>query len=138
MGQSRIVLVTGASQGIGAATARAFAEAGDRVVLTARRGDKLDEVIAGLGRAGANATAIASDVAARRAVIISEPVDNLSHHDSFLGRLAPHLTNPGVGEYDHRYSLAELQALMSAHGASAFLHRPGDRNAIAVFRRDPA
>ena len=62
MSQGRIVLVTGASQGIGAATARAFADAGDRVVLTARRGDKLDEVIAGLGRAGANATAIAGDV----------------------------------------------------------------------------
>lgn len=76
--------------------------------------------------------------AARRAVIISEPVDNLSHHDSFLGRLAPHFTNPGVGEYDHRYSIAELRALTSAHGATAFIHHPGDRNAIAVFRRDPS
>jgi SAM-dependent methyltransferase len=89
-------------------------------------------------RRGADELIERMKAAARRAVIISEPVDNLSHHDSFLGRLAPHLTNPGVGEYDHRYSLAELQALMSAHGASAFLHRPGDRNAIAVFRRDPA
>jgi NAD(P)-dependent dehydrogenase (short-subunit alcohol dehydrogenase family) len=63
MSQGRIVLVTGASQGIGAATARAFADAGDRVVLTARRADKLDEVIAGFGRAGTKAAAIASDVA---------------------------------------------------------------------------
>jgi NAD(P)-dependent dehydrogenase (short-subunit alcohol dehydrogenase family) len=62
MGHGRVVLVTGASQGIGAATARAFAEAGDKVVLTARRRDKMDEVVAGFGRAGAGATAMVSDV----------------------------------------------------------------------------
>ena len=63
MSDGQVVLVTGASQGIGAATARAFAEAGFRTVLAARRGDKLEEVIAGWGEAGANATAIACDVA---------------------------------------------------------------------------
>ena len=63
MSDGQVVLVTGASQGIGAATARAFAEAGFRTVLAARRGDKLEEVITGWGEAGANATAIACDVA---------------------------------------------------------------------------
>jgi len=43
------VLVTGASQGIGAATAAAFAKAGWRVVLAARNADKLDAVAASLG-----------------------------------------------------------------------------------------
>ncbi len=62
MSQGRVVLVTGASQGIGAATARAFAENGDRVVLAARRQDKLAEVVKDLGAAGANATPIATDV----------------------------------------------------------------------------
>jgi short-subunit dehydrogenase len=37
----RVVIVTGASSGIGAATARAFGRAGDRVVLTGRRAERL-------------------------------------------------------------------------------------------------
>jgi NAD(P)-dependent dehydrogenase (short-subunit alcohol dehydrogenase family) len=61
MTDRQIVLVTGASQGIGAATARAFARAGHAVVLAARRADKLDEVVAGLG-ATAPCIAVACDV----------------------------------------------------------------------------
>ncbi len=55
-----IALVTGASQGIGAATARAFGKAGHKVVLAARGGEKLEAVAAGIGE---NATAIVCDVA---------------------------------------------------------------------------
>jgi len=74
--------------------------------------------------------------AARRAVIISEPIRNLSSRRSLLGRIAIRLSNPGVGEYAERFDLPELRALASAHGASEFLHEEGARNAIAVFRRD--
>lgn len=42
--QDKVVLVTGASSGIGAASAKMFAEAGANVVLAARRADKLAEV----------------------------------------------------------------------------------------------
>lgn len=44
----RVALVTGASRGIGAATARALADAGARVVLVARDGHALEEVAASL------------------------------------------------------------------------------------------
>jgi NADP-dependent 3-hydroxy acid dehydrogenase YdfG len=44
-----VFLITGASSGIGAATARAAAEAGHRVVLAARSTDKLDELASDLG-----------------------------------------------------------------------------------------
>jgi len=87
-------------------------------------------------RSGAGELLRRMQAAARRAVIVSEPVRNLSSRGSLLGRLAIRLSNPGVGEYAERFDLPELRALASAHGASEFLHAEGDRNAIALFRRD--
>lgn len=55
----RVALVTGASQGIGAATAQAFGAAGWSVVLAARGAEKLTAVAAGLGP---DAVAIPTDV----------------------------------------------------------------------------
>ena len=42
--EGRVILITGASQGIGAACARAFAQRGARLSLTARSEDKLRDV----------------------------------------------------------------------------------------------
>ena len=51
------VFITGASAGIGEATARAFAEAGHRVVLAARSASRLDGLAADLNRAHGDGTA---------------------------------------------------------------------------------
>lgn len=61
----RRALVTGASSGIGAATARALSAAGARVVLAARRGERLTKVAQGL----AGATIVVVDVRDAQAVL---------------------------------------------------------------------
>jgi len=58
----RVALVTGASAGIGRETARALAGAGATVAVTARRGDRLEELVDLIERDGGRAAAFPGDV----------------------------------------------------------------------------
>jgi len=67
--QDQIVLVTGASSGIGAACARAFAQAGAKLILVARRRERQEELAAQLtAEFGVQIYPLALDVRDRAAV----------------------------------------------------------------------
>ena len=84
------MLITGASRGIGAATARAFAADGARVVLTARSLEKLNELVQSIGES--RAMAVSAD--------ITEPLqveELLARAEKRFGCIDILVNNAGVG-----------------------------------------
>lgn len=69
--KAKIALVTGASSGIGAATALKLAENGAKVGLAARRADRLEELVQKIRASGGDAVALEMDVVDEQAVISS-------------------------------------------------------------------
>ena len=61
--KDKVALVTGASQGIGRATALAFASAGAKVAVAARRSQSLTALVTEIEAAGGEALAVPLDVA---------------------------------------------------------------------------
>jgi NAD(P)-dependent dehydrogenase (short-subunit alcohol dehydrogenase family) len=59
---NKVAIVTGASSGIGYATARLFAREGAKVVVSARRRAELDGLVSKIERDGGMAAAVTGDV----------------------------------------------------------------------------
>lgn len=95
--EGKLALVTGASRGIGAATAEALAAGGAHVILTARTAKALEEVEERIHAAGGNATIAPMDLAQRDGIAkLAEAVagrwgslDIMVLNAAMLGSLAP-------------------------------------------------
>ena len=115
----RIALVTGASRGIGAATARALGAAGAHVVLTARTTGGLEEVEEAIHAVGGSATIAPLDLAEpdgipRLAAAIAErwpALDVLVLNAAMLGSLSP------VASFDAKELAKVLTLNVSAQAA---------------------
>ncbi len=124
MERGKRIVITGASSGIGRASARAFARQGARLVLAARRGNLLDEAVQECEALGGEAVAVVTDVTD------AEEMMNLARValDAF-GGIDVWINNAGTGVFGpytearvelHRKTI-EVNLLGSMYGAAAVL-----------------
>ena len=91
-----VALVTGASSGIGAATARLLAEQGASVALVARRKERLDGLAAEIAQAGGVALAVAADItdSAQAAAAVQQTVEHFGRLDILVNNAGLMLLGP--------------------------------------------
>jgi len=92
----KAALVTGASSGIGEATARALAAEGAAVALVARRRERLDALAAQIQAAGGQATVIAADLSdpAQARSAVAQAVTELGRLDILINNAGVMLLGP--------------------------------------------
>jgi len=116
-------LVTGASSGIGAATARVLAGQGAAVALAARRKDRLDDLAAEIGERGGRAVVIPTDVTdqVEATAAVERAVAELGLLDIVINNAGVMLLGPAVGapldEWERMIQLNVLGALYVAHAS---------------------
>jgi NADP-dependent 3-hydroxy acid dehydrogenase YdfG len=127
-----VALVTGASSGIGEASARALASAGAAVAVAARRKDRLDELVRDIARDGGRALAVETDVTDRSQAetAVARTVAELGRLDTVVNNagvmlLGPLLDAP-VEEWDRMIELNLQGLLYVAHAALPHLLKAAD------------
>ena len=114
----KVALVTGASAGIGQASARALAREGASLVLTARREDRLQALVAEIEGLGARAIYVDGD--AREEQTARQCADEAV---KAFGRIDILINNAGVGNYKNLVdtSAEEYDEMMDANVRSTFV-----------------
>jgi NADP-dependent 3-hydroxy acid dehydrogenase YdfG len=128
-----VALVTGASSGIGEATARELASRGAAVAIAARRVDRLDALSDEIGRTGGTAIAIEADVTDQEQVqaLVAQTVDDLGRLDVVINNAGIMLLGPiedaPTEEWDRMIDLNLKGLLYVAHAALPHLLQAAER-----------
>ena len=118
-----VALITGASSGIGAATARALAAQGASVALAARRADRLEQLSSEINAAGGRALVLDSDVtdSAQAESAVERTVRELGRLDTVINNAGVMLLGPienaPLEEWERMVKLNALGVLYIAHAA---------------------
>jgi NADP-dependent 3-hydroxy acid dehydrogenase YdfG len=127
-----VALVTGASSGIGAATAAALAAQGAAVALAARRRDRLEELAGSIRERGGTVLVLESDITDERqaAAAVERTVAELGRLDTLVNNAGVMLVGPAVGaplsEWQRMVDLNVLGLLHCAHAALPHLLRAAE------------
>jgi NADP-dependent 3-hydroxy acid dehydrogenase YdfG len=121
--EGTVALVTGASSGIGEATARALAGRGAAVALVARRKERLDRLAAEIGERGGRALVIEADVTDKQQAFgaVEQTAGELGRLDTVVNNAGVMLLGPAAGapveEWERMVSLNVMGLLYTAHAA---------------------
>jgi NADP-dependent 3-hydroxy acid dehydrogenase YdfG len=127
-----VALVTGASSGIGAATAMALAGEGAAVAVAARRKDRLEEVAEGIRGQGGTVLVLESDITDERQATdaVERTVAELGRLDTLVNNAGVMLLGPAVGaplsEWQRMVDLNVMGLLYCAHAALPHLLRAAE------------
>ena len=130
--QGTVALVTGASSGIGEATAEALAEAGAAVAVVARRVDRLDALAGRLRDRGSTVLVIETDVTKQdqSEAAVERTVAELGRLDTLVNNAGVMLLGPAQGapleEWQRMVDLNVLGLLYCAHAAIPHLLRAAE------------
>jgi NADP-dependent 3-hydroxy acid dehydrogenase YdfG len=122
-------IVTGASSGIGAATARQLAELGASVALVARRQDRLEALAAEIDKAGGTALVVAADITdrAQAEAAVQQTVERFGRLDILINNAGLMLLGPvvdaDVGEGDQMIAINQQGLLYTTKAALPHLQR---------------
>jgi 3-oxoacyl-[acyl-carrier protein] reductase len=95
-----VALVTGASSGIGDATARRLAEHGASVVVVARRKDRLDTLVSEIEAAGGTALAVETDITDRDQAdrAVQSAIDRFGRLDILINNAADQISRVDIAD----------------------------------------
>jgi len=134
----KVALVTGASSGIGEATALALAAEGAHVAITARRLNRLNDLADRIRQAGGDALPIEADVAdeTQASATVERVLREKGRLDLLLnvagmGVAAP-FQNTATAEYRQMVDINILGVLYSIHAALPAMKRQGDGHIVIV------
>ncbi len=122
-----VALITGASSGIGEATARALAAQGAAVAVVARRKERLDQLAATIREQGSQALVIETDVTdqVQAQAAVERTVAEFGRLDTVVNNAGIMLLGPAVGaplaDWDHMVTLNLQGLLYITHAALSHL-----------------
>jgi NADP-dependent 3-hydroxy acid dehydrogenase YdfG len=134
----RVAVVTGASSGIGEATAKALAREGYAVALAARREDRITELADEISSSGGRALAVPTDVGdlASAQALIQRTKDELGSVDVLLNNAGVMLLGPILGaDVEHWQRMVNVNVLglmYCTHAALPIMQEQGGGHIVNV------